>query len=138
MKEGFMDKTLFIEKMLESENLTGELPDPLAKWLLDWGIRQLDVILEGVSDREIAAKKVNMLMAVIRKLSQLVGGSLHKTPQERAAGLASLDALFSQTFVNYVSPKPDAMDAIAGGLDFLPQSRALEYLVKSFLPALDL
>jgi hypothetical protein len=93
-----MDKERFTERILETENLTDELEDADASWLLDWGIARLDQVLEGAQDQETAGSRVNALMAVMRKINRIVGSYADKSPQRLAQDLAELRDLFSTAF----------------------------------------
>ena len=55
-----MEKECFIERILETENLTDELEDADARWLLDWGIQNLDEVLSSTQDEETAGNKVTL------------------------------------------------------------------------------
>jgi hypothetical protein len=96
--EGRMDKKLFIERMLESENLTDELEDRDANWLLDWGIGNLDALLSGINDPESAGLKVNHLMALMRKINRIAGGYAKKSTEDLAEELKALQELCIEAF----------------------------------------
>ena len=68
-----MDRQLLIEKILETENLTDALEDDDANTLLDWGIAQVDTLIEGTNDEEIAGEKINNLMHLMRGLNKIAG-----------------------------------------------------------------
>ena len=93
-----MDKKLFVERMLETENLTDELQDPSANWLLNWGIGLLDVLLKDATDEEAAGLKVNALMAVMRKINRMVGIRLDKDPAALASDFKMLAALAGELY----------------------------------------
>lgn len=125
-----MDKERFTERILETENLTDELEDAEAQWLLDWGIAALDPLLEGLEDAEIAGAKVNALMAVMRKLNRLVGGRDGKTSEELAADFSDLDGLARAINPGRSNATPqdclDAAQALAG----LDARSGLEYAAR--------
>ncbi len=93
-----MDKERFTERILETENLTDELEDADANWLLDWGIARLDAVLLGVKDEETAGNRVNALMAVMRKINRITGSYTSQSPQALAEDLAALHDLFAAAF----------------------------------------
>ena len=68
-----MERQTFVDRLLESENLTDQLEDEDANLLLDWGIAKIDGLIEGVADHEAAGEKVNGLMHVMRGLNTLAG-----------------------------------------------------------------
>ena len=122
-----MDKKLYIDRMLETENLTDELQDADAQWLLDWGINQLDRALRDVSGEDEADEKVTALMGVVRKINRMVGARESKDPESLAADCTALAALFGQAF-NF---KPVNQDQSARAAARLPQGttrQALEFL----------
>jgi hypothetical protein len=51
-----MDKTIFKDRILETKNLTDELEDADADWLLNWGINVLDQVLIDVMIMKLLAK----------------------------------------------------------------------------------
>lgn len=113
-KEDALDKERFIERMLETENLTDELEDADASWLLDWGIGKLDEVLQGSGEEDTdantaaaaaaaeaavaAGSRVNALMAVMRKINRIVGSYADKSPQALARDLRGLYGLFDTAF----------------------------------------
>jgi hypothetical protein len=81
-----MDRQLFIDKILEAENLTDQLEDEDADALLNWGITKVDGLIDGIKDEEAAGGKINDLMHVMRGLNSLAG-----SPSDIShAGLADL------------------------------------------------
>jgi hypothetical protein len=76
-----LDRQTFIDRLLESENLTDQLEDDDANSLLDWGIAKIDGLIEGVADHEEAGEKVNKLMHVMRGLNSLAGNPAGVSPQ---------------------------------------------------------
>jgi hypothetical protein len=90
-----MDDKSFINRMLETENLTDNLEDDDANTLLNWGIQQVGRL---ISNPLVAGEKVNGLMAVLRKINHLVPDIGTKSPQEVAADLADLARTYEQTF----------------------------------------
>lgn len=81
-----MDRQLFIDKILETENLTDRLEDDEAEALLNWGIAQVDGLIAGLEDDEAAGSKINDLMHVMRGLNSLAG-SPERVSHEAVADL---------------------------------------------------
>ena len=106
-----MVRQKFIDQILESENLTDELEDSEAKWLLNWGIDQVDQILYGIKDENLAAAKTTALMAVIRKINRIEGWRQQKDSKDLALDLADLRSLFSDAFG--LRSKTSANDCLA-------------------------
>jgi hypothetical protein len=68
-----LDRQIFVDRLLETENLTDQLEDEDANSLLNWGIAKIDGLIEGVTDHEVAGEKINRLMHVMRSLNSLAG-----------------------------------------------------------------
>jgi hypothetical protein len=119
-----MDKQLFIDRILETENLTDELEDADANWLLAWGTGQLDAVLGGVEDETAAGDRVNALMAVMRVINR-IAGKYGDLPEDRLMEkLTELNGLYNQVF------HP------AGDLAFEPQNNGLQ-IAAAHLPELE-
>jgi hypothetical protein len=99
-----MEIERFVQKILDTENLTDELEDSDASWLLDWGIGQLAVVLQDETDAEAAGAKTNCLMAVMRKMNRIGGLYARKAPSDLAEDLAQLDELMAQAFPSGEAP----------------------------------
>ncbi len=93
-----MDKQIFKDRILETENLTDELEDAEANWLINWGIGQLSPILADVSDEETAGEKANALMAAMRKINRICGGRQTKSTDDLSSDLEKLSGLFGSVF----------------------------------------
>ncbi len=79
-----MDQQVFIDKILETENLTDNLEDKPADALLKWGTAQVGKLIQGVDDDEAAGAKVNDLMHVMRGLNSLAGNPADVTHEKVA------------------------------------------------------
>lgn len=79
-----MDQQVFIDKILEAENLTDNLEDKPANALLKWGMAQVGKLIQGVEDAETAGAKVNNLMHVMRGLNALAGNPADITHEKIA------------------------------------------------------
>jgi hypothetical protein len=129
-----MDKTQFVERILETENLTDELEDAEANLLLDWGAAQLDRILQGMVDEESAGLQVNALMAVMRKINRILGSREGASPKYLEADLMALSGLVSSAFGKNNSENSPfqhkmEIDRAVAQLPGLPAHQALELLV---------
>lgn len=123
-----VDKKLLIGRMLESENLTDELQDADAQWLLDWGINRLDQVLQGVLREDEANERVTALMGVLRKINRMVGARSSKDPEALAADCMALAALFAQAFDFEPHINQDQYAAAATQLPQGTTHQALEFL----------
>ena len=130
-----MDTERYIERILETENLTDALDDDDASWLLDWGIGKLDGLLQSVTDQATADRRAGALMAVMRKMNAIAGSYADKDPQSLAQDLAALQDLFAAAFPS--SPgsltRPDFAET-AVRLSQLSSRQVLEYLSKDLFP----
>jgi hypothetical protein len=79
-----MDHQVFLDKILETENLTDNLEDKAANSLLKWGMAQVGKLIQGVEDEEAAGAKVNDLMHVMRGLNALAGNPADVTHEKIA------------------------------------------------------
>jgi hypothetical protein len=123
-----MDKERFVERMLETENLTDELEDSDANWLLDWGTGQLDQVLQGIVDEEAAGNRVNALMAVMRKINRMTGSRQRRPAVDLSADLLALTGLFSDAFGTARQASQEERSAAATRLATLPTHAALDLL----------
>jgi hypothetical protein len=126
-----MDRRLFVDRILESENLTDELEDSDAKWLLTWGIDRLDQMLSGISDEETANEKVTALMAVMRKINRIVGWRQQKEPEDLASDLETLGSLFANAFdQDQESSEQACLSAAKQTINLTTNQEALAFLTR--------
>lgn len=93
-----MDQQMAVDRILETENLTANLEDSDANWLLDWGIGHVPRLIGRIKDDEAAGTKVNELMAVMRKLNQIAADRAEKPTEELDKDIKELAALYSKAF----------------------------------------
>jgi hypothetical protein len=127
-EDGLMDKQLYVDRILESENLTDELQDADARWLLDWGISQLDSVLQKASSEEDADEKVTAWMGALRKINRMLGARDGKSQESLAADCMALDALLAQAFSLEASRSEEQCSAAAAQLRQGTTRQALEFL----------
>ena len=129
-----MEKRRFVERILETENLTDQLEDAEANLLLEWGTAQLDGILQGIEDEEAAGARVNALMAVMRKINRILGSREDTAAEDLEADLLALSGLLTSAFGITDSGKVNALDKVeinraVAQLPGLPARQALEFLM---------
>ena len=129
-----MEKRRFVERILETENLTDQLEDAEANLLLEWGTAQLDGILQGIEDEEAAGARVNALMAVMRKINRILGSREDTAAEDLEADLLALSGLLTSAFGITDSRKVNALDKVeinraVAQLPGLPARQALEFLM---------
>ncbi len=126
-----MEKQPFIDRILETENLSDELQDADANWLLNWGINQLDVVLKDTNDLETAGAKTNGLMAVMRKINRICGSYANKLPADLSQDLVALQLLHNAAFGQTFASLPDELlKKTAARLVKLPVRQVLETLTR--------
>ena len=123
-----MDKQIYVDRLLESENLTDELQDADANWLLDWGISQLDAILQGVPDEDEADEKVTAWMRTLRKINRMLGARDGCSPEEMTNECLALAESAAQAFGREPSRDQAQCTAAAAQVVQGPPRQALEFL----------
>jgi hypothetical protein len=127
-----MEKSLYVERMLGTENLTDELEDLQADWLLNWGVTRLDraLLLAAADDTESAGIQVNALMAVMRKINRITGARRSADPEALAADFAALNRLFNAAFGGDREVTLEECRAAAGQVAALSAQGAVEFLAE--------
>ena len=123
-----MDKQLYKDRILESENLTDELQDADARWLLDWGVGQLEPLLQTVSGEDEADEKVTALMGALRKINRMLGARNGKSMEELADDCMALASLYAQAFSFESNRTQEQCAAAAAHLRQGTTRQALEFL----------
>jgi hypothetical protein len=91
---------LAIDRITETENLTDNLDDDTADWLIKWGIEQAHKIIGKSQDKEVADVTINRIMAVMRKLNKIAGNIQSVSPDELRVFAESHASAFGTT-VNF-------------------------------------
>jgi hypothetical protein len=120
------DPQLYIDRLLEAENLTGDLIDEDATWLLDWGVQQLKGMAAETSDPEALGQKSGALMKFMRGLNRIGGGLPHLDP----AGLPPLAESYALAFGSSRTADEAACAQAAAQLTSLPPRQAMEFLIE--------
>jgi hypothetical protein len=119
-----IDQQPFVDRMLESENLTDELEDEDADWLLNWGIGQIGEAIKAAADMDAASEKVNALMQFMRLLNRLGGN-----PTSASSVIPELLEIHSAVFG--ASPSPGEMERrrAVETLSTMTSRQAMEFIV---------
>jgi hypothetical protein len=125
-----MDEKIFVERILENENLTSNLVDDDANWLLNWGTGQVKGLIQGIGEMDAAGEKVNALMAVMRKMNRLVGEGDWPPVDELVPELQTLADLSAQAFGTSLSMSTTDWEAVANQLTQMTPPQALQFLVE--------
>jgi hypothetical protein len=125
-----MDEKIFVERILENENLTSNLVDDDANWLLNWGTSQVKGLVQGIGDVDVAGEKVNALMAVMRKMNRMVGEGDWPSVDELVPELEALAELSAQAFGTPQNMSTTEWEAVANRLVQMTPPQALQFLVE--------
>jgi hypothetical protein len=121
-----MDHQLFIDRLLETENLTDNLEDDDANLLLDWGVAQIAGLIKDITDHEAAGEKINGLMHVMRGLNSVAGnpaGASHET-------IADLLSRYRQSFGETIQIADTEYRSIAERVSNMQPGEAVNFLTK--------
>jgi hypothetical protein len=130
-----MEEQAAIDRILETENLTDNLEDQEANWLLDWGIKRVPGVIGGIADDEVAGTQVNELMAVMRQVNQLIAGRDSKTEAELAGDIQALAESYERAFGSARKASPDECRSFAGQIVEKPALEALQVLIGWLAPS---
>jgi hypothetical protein len=121
-----MDQQLFIDRLLETENLTDNLEDDDANSLLNWGVAQIAGLINDIADHEAAGEKINSLMHFMRGLNSVAGnpaGASHET-------IADLVSRYRQSFGEMIQITDDEYRSIAERVSSMQPGEAVDFLTK--------
>ena len=125
-----IDPQILIERMLENENLTEDLDDEDADWLLDWGADRLRELSDSET-MEAAEEKAGALMKFIRGLNRLAGG----LPGVDPADLAALLEHYAMALGSSRAAGQVEIEDAAASISSLTPREALEYLISWCAPS---
>jgi len=120
-----IDTQILIERMLETENLTDDLHDDDAEWLLSWGAERMREF-GAAESMEAAEERAGALMKFMRGLNRLVGG----LPGVDPADLARLPDHYAAAFGASRSAGELEIQDTAEALSWLGHREALEHIIQ--------
>jgi len=120
-----VDKQLFVDRLLEAENLTDNLEDNDANKLLGWGLAQVDGLIHGAADEDAASEKITSLMSVMRTLNSLAGDPGHVTRE----AIADLLTQHGQTFEHLAQVNESEYRSVAERVSKMVPGEAVSYLI---------
>lgn len=129
-----MDEQAAIDRILETENLTDGLEDEDARWLLDWGINYVPALIGKLSDEDAASAKVNQLMAVMRKINQIVADRQDATAEDLADPITGLAGAYAQAFGSARPFGSGAALDLAASLSERTARQAMQALIEAVQP----
>ena len=125
-----METKAAIDVILATENLTDRLELEDGQWLLDWAINQAGKLIDGLYNEQVALGKLNALIAVVRKLNQIVGSRTTKTPDALAADVRIFAMMYANAYSrSFRSLSAESLNRVAGNLSTLSARQALENLI---------
>jgi hypothetical protein len=130
-----MDKQAVIDRILETENLTDGLEDEDAHWLLDWGIHKVPILIDKLPEDDAAGAKLNQLMAVMRKINQIVADRQDAAAEDLAEAITDLDKAYAQAFGSArLITSQEALN-LAANLSIQPTRQAMQAIIETIQPA---
>ena len=130
-----MEEQAAIDRILETENLTDGLEDKEANWLLDWGIKRVPGFIGGITDDEAAGNRVNELMAVMRKINQIIAGRDSKTVDELAVDILELAERYEGAFGSVRKAGPDEHLKLVAQINEMAPGEAMQTMIEWMAPA---
>ena len=119
-----IDPQILIDRMLENENLTDNLDDQDADWLLDWGADRLRELADSAT-MEAAEEKAGALMKFMRGLNRLAGA----LPVVEPADLAGLLEQYAAAFGGSRKASQGDFAQAAAKVASMKPREALQYLI---------
>ncbi len=119
-----MDRQLFVDRILEAENLTDNLEDQDANSLLDWGIAHIDGFINNVSD-DAAHERVTHLMGVMRGVNSLAANPAAITP----AAIGDLAQRYGQALGRELNIDDAELGSVLTAVSSKTTSESVQYLM---------
>lgn len=129
-----LDRQVAIDRITETENLTDNLEDDDANWLIDWGINKAADLIAPINDDEAAGAKLNAVMAVMRKLNQIVGSHASKDTDALADDVRVLAMMYASAFGSAHQMDATGLKHAAKAIAPKTPRETLEYLLNHVSP----
>ncbi len=120
-----IDRKLLTDRLLQAENLTDNLEDDDAQFLLEWGVSQIPVITNETLDAEYADQRVMYLMRTMRALNRIAGNWPDLEPRQ----LAELLEFFTAAYAANLPAAGADYQSIVAALADMEIRPAIEYLI---------
>lgn len=125
-----MNAERFIERLLETENLTDNLEDDEANLLIDWGVARVTELVQGIGDEQVAGEKVTAIMRFMRTINTLA-----PSPEEISAeGLLGLLERHTRAFGASRTADETECQSTAERLSAMSVAEAVQFLLEWVLP----
>ena len=121
-----------IDRITETENLTGDLEDDAADWLINWGIEQAQGLITNDTDADVAGDKISTVMDVMRQINQIVSS---RKSADLNTDLQKLATLQSAAFGTSATVSAPDYQTLAHKLKGQSASKALATLAAFVRPA---
>jgi hypothetical protein len=93
-----MHEQMAIDRISEIGNLTDNLDDDTASWLIRWGIEKSTALIADIADVEEAGAKLNNVMAFMRKINEIIPARTVKKSGDLKSDLKVLVELYAKAF----------------------------------------
>lgn len=120
-----IDTQLLKDRMLEAENLTDNLEDDDAKYLLDWGVSQIPLVTSEAADMEYAGQRLTFLMRTMRIINRIAGNWPDLEPGHLAELLENYIGAYAAKLPESGVDYQPVIAALAG----MDIRQAMEYLI---------
>jgi hypothetical protein len=125
-----MEHQIFVDRLLENENLTGDLEDGPAKKLLAWGTEQVPGLVQALEDEEVAGTKVVALMGLMRQVNRTAANCAGASPEDLAEELGRLLEKRAQVYEDAWQAGATEVEAAAAALAALTPDQAVTFLIE--------
>jgi len=120
-----MNRQLFVDRILEIENLTNNLGDDDADRLLNWGLSQVDGLIKHIASNEEADNKINQLIGVMRDINSLAGDLVSVKPD----AMVDLKRKYHRFLDSSEFVDQDECNSITLRISKMTQHDFLEYII---------
>lgn len=110
--EAERQKRLAAQMILDSESLTDDLEDAAAKRLLDWGVAQVERLVEEAANDDVE-RSVGGLRRLIKRVNNLVADQATLTDGEFAVELDELAAMAGQLLGLHIQSQTASQSLLA-------------------------
>src|SRR5260221_12106150 len=93
-----MYEQMAIDRISEVGNLTDNLTDDAASWLIRWAVDQAPALLVSIDDADTAGARINDIMAVMRKINEIIPARVSKEPDDLAKDIKDFARVYSKVF----------------------------------------
>jgi hypothetical protein len=125
-----IDPQVQVDRLLEAENLSDNLADEDAEWLLNWGVAQVRGMANQMTDSDELSKKAGALMKFMRGLNRIAGS----LPDADPAAVSRLAGPYSAAFGAARNATEVEIAEAAARISSMPPRQVLEFLIEWLEP----